>query len=250
MKKVLFVVCTHGDELAGLNLFLNHPYGRIGEVEWKIIIGNPAALTLNTRLTETDLNRAFDTKNGALYEEKRAEILKTCFKGYDVLYDIHTTTDITSADLDDCIFVNNIDAKTLEACSYVSPPHIIWDSDKEYQKRYLTAHHPVGITLEYQKTPDFFHDVNRIRTDFYNIIHEEKSSSPKKILFEADRPVTQEEKNEHGLVFQDFKELSTQDKKALKLKETETYVPVFTSSPLEDHQYYCFLNRKIKSVGK
>jgi len=176
MKKILFVVCTHGNEVAGFNLFINHPYGQVGSIFWEVIIGNPQALALNIRFTETDLNRSFDTRDGSSYEEKRAEILKKRFQNYDVVYDIHTTQVIKSPELDDCIFINTLNAETVQECSFVSAPHIIWDSDTQYQKQYLTAHHPIGITLEYQKTADYFHDVNRIRNDFYNIIHQQKSS--------------------------------------------------------------------------
>jgi len=248
MRKILFVVCTHGNELAGLHLFLTHPYGRRKNIEWEVLIGNPEAMTLNQRFLETDLNRSFNANWSTSYEEKRAQALKKRLKKYDVVYDIHTTSAIKSQALDDCMFVNTIDAKAIEACSYVSAKHIIWDSDKEYNKQYSTGHHRVGITLEYQKSGDFFEDVNRIMSDFYNIVSAHKSHIFPKFLYKADRPVAHNEQLKYKLDFSDFHPISEEDKKVLELKNKEEYVPVFVNPPEVDPEFYCFLNKKIKMV--
>lgn len=136
-------MCTHGDELAGLQLFLQHPYGKNSKVEWKVVIGNPEAITLNKRFIETDLNRSFNAKQAKSYEEQRAEILKKIFPSYDVLYDIHTTQMIKYPNNGDCIFVNSVEKNVIDESKYVQSKNIIWDSDPEYVKQYLTAHHLV-----------------------------------------------------------------------------------------------------------
>ncbi len=248
MKKILFIVCTHGNELAGLHLFLTHPYGMIKNIQWEVLIGNPEGMMLNQRFLETDLNRSFDAKWLTSYEEKRAEILKKRMQQYDVVYDVHTTQAIKLQALDDCMFVNTIDANVIQACSYIAAKHIIWDSDRDYNKRYLTGHHPVGVTLEYQKSSDHFEDVNRIMSDFYNIVGARKSHVFPKHLYKADRPITHSEQYKYKLNLSDFHLLSEQDKKILKLKGKEEYVPVFVNPPEVDQKYYCFLNRKIKIV--
>lgn len=248
MRKVLFVVCTHGNELAGHKLFQDYPYGQTDKVEWEIVIGNPEAVMMNTRFTETDLNRSFDAKVPRSYEEKRAEMLKQRFKQYDEVYDIHTTQRICPSSWDDSIFVNNTSQDILNMCQWISSPHIIWDSDSEYSKRYLTFHHPRALTLEYQKTYDVYADYERILCDFENIIHREKPRHQEKRLYEADRAVTQEEQVKYHLEFEDFHPIAHDAKKHLGLKLNEEYVPVFVNPPETDPKYYCFLNRKVKDL--
>ena len=248
MKKILFVVCTHGDDLAGLKLFMEYPYGKTKYVEWEVIIGNPQALTLNQRYIESDLNRSFNTLLPHQYEAQRAKALKKRFKPYDVIYDIHTTRTITSPDIDDMMFINNRDPETLKACVFIEAPHIIWDSDTQKQKQYLTAAHPLGITLEYQKTADANNDYARIKADFLNIIHNRISKKAPKHLYEASIPVTHEQRKELHLDFQDFKKLDLPDKRVLLLPKEEEYVPIFVNSEEVDPQYYCFLNKKIRDV--
>lgn len=248
MKKILFVVCTHGDELAGHKLFQDYPYGETDKVSWKVIIGNPEAVSLNTRYVESDLNRSFNTSQPHTYEEKRAQILKKYFQDFDEIYDIHTTRSIHPTSWDDCIFINNTKPEVLRVCSYLSAQHIIWDSDEEYAKQYLTYHHPLAITLEYQKTYDVYNDYERILVDFENIIHQEKPRQHTKILYEASRGITQEEQEKYNLEFEDFRQLKTIEKKQLGLPNDEVYTPVFVNNKDIDPVYYCFLNRKIKEI--
>jgi len=245
MKKILFVVCTHGDELAGHKLFQDYPYGETDKVSWKVIIGNPEAVALNTRYIESDLNRAFYVQKPHTYEEKRAEILKKYFQEFDEIYDIHTTLSINPSSWDDCIFVNNTKKETLNTCAFISAPHIIWNRDEDYSKQYLTYHHPFALTLEYQKTFDVYSDYERILVDFENIIHQENPRQAEKILYEASRGVTQEERQKYQLELEDFKPLKVHEKKQLKLPVNEVFVPVFVNPQKADLDYYCFLNRKI-----
>ena len=150
--------------------------------------------------------------------------------------------------LDDCMFINTIDDKAITACSYVSAKHIIWDSDSQYNKQYLTGHHPVGVTLEYQKSGDYLEDVNRIMSDFYNIVRTHKSEVFPKFLYKADKPVTQIEQSKYKLNFSDFRSLNEREKKVLNLKKNEDYVPVFVNPLNVDPEFYCFLNKKHKLV--
>ncbi len=248
MKKILFVVCTHGDELAGHKLFQDYPYGQTDKVEWEVFVGNPEAVSFNTRFIETDLNRSFDARNPTSYEEKRAELIKLRLQQYDEVYDIHTTRSIHPSSWDDCIFINHSKPEILEACRYINAPHIIWNSDQEYAKRYLTYHHPFALTLEYQKTYDVYSDYERILADFENIIHQEMRLKKQKIIYEASRGVTQQERGIHGLEFEDFRYLTRLEKKQLELPANEDYVPVFVNQTETDADFYCFLTRKIKEI--
>ncbi|MDO8497412.1 MAG: succinylglutamate desuccinylase/aspartoacylase family protein [bacterium] len=249
MKKLLFVICTHGDELAGLNLFLHYPYGKNEKVEWKVMVGNPMATLTNLRFTETDLNRSFNAKKARSYEEKRAEILKKIFANYDVVCDIHTTTAIRdSIGWDKCLFVNSVDQSTLSECRYVPSDYIIWDSDPTYQKQYLPAHAKIGITIEYTKTKNAAIDMKRIEKDFIQIINQKPISSQaekKRLLCRADRGVTQDEKDKHNLFLKEFVPLTQEEKKKLKLHLEKEYYPVFINPRSIDPKYYCFLNEKM-----
>lgn len=249
MKKLLFVVCTHGDELAGLSLFLNYPYGKNKKVEWKVMVGNPMAALTNLRFTETDLNRSFNATKARSYEEKQAEMLKKIFANYDVVYDIHTTTAIRdSIGWDTCLFVNSANQSTLSECRYVPSDYIIWDSDPTYQKQYLPAHAKIGITIEYAKTKNAATDMKRIEKDFLRIIKQTTISpqaEKKRILCRADRGITQDEKDKLHLFLKEFVPLTQEEKKKLQLPLKKDYYPLFINPRSVDPTYYCFLNEKM-----
>lgn len=248
MKKILFIVCTHGDELAGMKLFHEYPYGCTKHVEWEVVIGNPAAATLNDRSVDTDLNRSFTTYNSDSYESQRALALKRKMRAFDIVYDIHTTSAIKSADLDDAIIVHSIDRKTLTACAYAYSKHIIWDNGKNTQNQFLTMHHPAGITLEYQKTSDAYCDFLRIKSDFTNIINMYPSRNTPKHLYEAEKTITFDEKKKFELHLKDLTPLSISEKQQLGLIRGEEYRPLLIHDMSADEMPYCLLNRKIRDV--
>ncbi len=246
MYKILFIVCSHGDELAGYDLFLKHPYGKTSDVEWKVVVGNPEAVFLNTRFVESDLNRSCNVKTPKTYEEKRAVLLKNIMKDYDVVYDIHTTTAIHSKKTwEKVIFVNNIDEKTLSYLDTVDIKTIIWDSDKEYQKQYVTGMHPFGITLEYEKLLTVEETRSMIMKDVMSIIANKKLKKKTKLLLKADKPVTQKQREEFNLQLTDLVKLTVIQKKQLQLPVENTYYPIFINPPEIDAVNYCFLNREI-----
>lgn len=248
MKKILFVVCTHGDELAPLQLFLRHPYGQTEKVEWEVLVANWKAALTHTRFVDDDLNRLFgeNEKNSpkswesTLVPEIRKRISQ---KNYDVVYDVHTTTRIKPKETPDCIFINANDKKNLHAVSLVKTPFVIWDSNPIYNQQYLTSCHPVGVTLEYQKTALFENDVARILSDFHNITHEKVQG--KKMICKADQPITQKEAKKYKLSLKDFVPLTVQQKKLLRLPPKDNYLPVFINPPEIDPINYCFLNKEV-----
>ncbi|HSX33961.1 MAG TPA: succinylglutamate desuccinylase/aspartoacylase family protein [Candidatus Saccharimonadales bacterium] len=92
--RILIVGAQHGDERLGprLQRFLKaERTGRYQSVDY--LSGNPRALRLNTRFTETDLNRSYNTQPPRTYEQKRAQkILRYIAAGnYDCVVDIHTS---------------------------------------------------------------------------------------------------------------------------------------------------------------
>jgi succinylglutamate desuccinylase len=246
MKKILFIVCTHGDELAGYNIFLKYPYGRTNHVEWKVVVGNPEAVMLNSRYVESDLNRSCNVKNPKTYEEKRGVLLKKIMEDYDLVYDIHTTTAVREkSPWEKVIFVNNVNKETMQYAKNLDFDYVIWDSDIEYQKQYVTALHPIGITLEYVKFTSVAKTQAMIEKDFLAIVNG-KNSKKKQIVVEAYKPVTQEERTKYKLQLKEFVKLTQKEKQQLSLEKNSEYYPIFINTPETDPVNYCFLNKDIK----
>lgn len=91
MKKVLFILATHGDEYFSIEVFNKigkyFPKDKYG-YEW--IIGNEIALKEKIRLTQSDLNRsAPGNLQSNIYEEKRAAEIMQMSKKYTCIIDIH-----------------------------------------------------------------------------------------------------------------------------------------------------------------
>lgn len=93
MRKILFIVATHGDEGFSLDViksvqanFSKSEYG----YNW--VIGNQKAYQQNVRFIDCDLNRsAPGDKKSDLYEERRAAELVEYAKDFDIIIDIHGT---------------------------------------------------------------------------------------------------------------------------------------------------------------
>lgn len=96
MKDLLFIVCTHGNESAPLEV-LKNVIQEYGEENFysrcDYIIANPKALEKNIRFTEADLNRIYPgNSQSELYEERRAAELLIYAKQFRYVIDLHTTT--------------------------------------------------------------------------------------------------------------------------------------------------------------
>lgn len=95
MKKILLVGSQHGDELLGDKLIrrirLYHP-DLLNQVDF--CVANPKAHRLKKRYVETDMNRSY-LREPNTYEARRAAKLltKTKADGYNLVLDLHTTTD-------------------------------------------------------------------------------------------------------------------------------------------------------------
>ena len=77
----------HGNEKVGLLL-----KRRLGYLDIPVFIGNPKALRKNIRFVEEDLNRVFPGDSGGCYEERRAIKLLAKIKDFDIVIDIHSSS--------------------------------------------------------------------------------------------------------------------------------------------------------------
>lgn len=238
MKKILFIVCTHGNEAAGLELFLRFPYGRTEQVEWQVIVGNPEALFLNTRFVEADLNR-IGQKGSLTYEGKRSQLLQKRMAEFDVVYDIHTTRGIRD-NVADCIFINTLGS--IPDALFATSHQIIHDATDNEQ--YVTSLHHNGITLEYSKTASVEADRQRILVDFQQIIHQQ-TTTPLRTLSRYFGLITQTEAKKFGFHWEDFQPISVGDQQKLDLVPKK-YLPVFVNTPEIDPHVYAALNEVIE----
>ncbi len=243
MKKILFIVGTHGNEQPPLHLFYNYPYGRNTYCEWEVIVSNPSAVSLNQRYIDEDMNRLVKNKASHEMARKKAVLTRIQQGKYDVVYDMHTSTAIKPVTWPDCAFINHLDKANKNAVAFANCTHVIWDWNPTYNSNYMASEHPAGVTLEYQKTGDYRYDVERILSDFLQIV-EGRIAKNKKIFYKADIPVTQKQRREYAFTFEDFKPLTKPEKNVLGLNGN--YVPVFINPSEVDPEYYCFLNREIK----
>lgn len=87
-KSILLIAATHGNEAFSLPIVkkLSQEFG----VDY--IIGNPRALKRNVRGTDADLNRSGPgDSTSTKYEERRAKVVVTKAREFDVTIDVHGT---------------------------------------------------------------------------------------------------------------------------------------------------------------
>lgn len=240
-KKILFIVCTHGDELAGAELFYKYPYGRTEAVEWKVLIGNPMAHFLNLRFVEEDLDFICNTGSNS-YEGRRSELLAKAMAEFDIVYDIHTTT-LYQNKVIDCAFLNTLDNKA--DLDFIAADHIIWDSNNN--NNYVTSLHPRSACLEYARTDNVADDRARILADFERIIHQEQLDK-KRQLTEFVSLVRKQDVPGHTFDWENFTNISAADKALLALEAAQDYMPIFVNPDAGSEDVYACLNRYVSDT--
>lgn len=89
MKKILFIVATHGDEKIGIEVIKRLRIKKLNQF-FDCLIANPRALRKNTRFIDVDLNRSYPgVRNSKLYEKKLAYKNLQKAKEYQYIIDIH-----------------------------------------------------------------------------------------------------------------------------------------------------------------
>jgi|GEM_PF-2434803 len=245
MKKILFIACLHGNDLAGHKLFQDYPYGQTDKAEWDVLIGNPYAVMLNTPYVESDISRAFNVKNPKTHEEKYAQLLKKKFNLYDEVFDIRSTPHIGSSAWDDTIYIGSTSRDVLDLCQFIETPHILSEIAQPSYKETLLANHPRAVSITYQKTYDVYSDYERILADFERIVHREPVRAQEKKVYERISTVTQEQKRASHLEFENFHELSSDDKSILGFSNEKQLFAAEVDKNMEAGDSYCSVCRKI-----
>ncbi len=137
MKKILFIVATHGDEGFSVNLMrqISQQYPRnIFSYDW--VIGNPKAYARNVRFLDSDLNRsAPGYSESPSYEVRRAkEIMELC-RAYEYVIDVHGST----SNVGITTITTNPTVQNLFFASWLPiDKKVIWYSKKSLQSGPLT----------------------------------------------------------------------------------------------------------------
>ncbi len=170
MKKTLFIVCTHGDEIEPLRI-IREVIQEIGESAWSAkadyVVANEHAVDKGVRFNDTDLNRIYPGDlNSSLYEERRAaEILKYA-KEFERVVDIHTTVDDTGL----FTLVTNNTPKNIELANCLPPKNVvIWESTSGRKTGPITSVIDSACELECSVAkPEYLQELKQV---ILNIVH-------------------------------------------------------------------------------
>ena len=190
--KIAVVYCLHGDEKYGEKVALNLP------PSIDKIIGNPEAFSKNKRFIETDLNRCFPGNPAGTYEERRASELKEMLEKYDIVIDLHSTSNvcplfgiITSPNAEKIAL-----AKRLGLNKLVIMPEIF------AKGKALIDHVKGGISLEIGPH-DEKSNIDEVLDSFHHLINNEQSKGCE--IFEVVNIIKKEASNSSIFNFQEVK---------------------------------------------
>jgi predicted deacylase len=113
--RVLVNICSHGDEIIGLDVQEKCIDLTIKKGSLIFNIGNPEALRLGKRFVESDLNRSFPGSENGTYEEQIAFYMMKYISLFDYVVDIHSTV----SGIDNCIIIEDNSPETnrlISAC--------------------------------------------------------------------------------------------------------------------------------------
>lgn len=131
INRVLIVGGTHGNEFIGIHAVQRYQAEpqlvRRSSFETVALLGNPGAVTTNTRYLDCDLNRSFNPQAhwpGSAYEVQRAATLRNQFgpcgdTPADFILDLHSTT----ANAGIMLILDCLDGFTLSLAAYLSHHH-------------------------------------------------------------------------------------------------------------------------------
>jgi succinylglutamate desuccinylase len=145
--KILFVVCTHGNEEIG-NTALKNASASLSDLGtyFDTTIGNPEAFARGVRFVDTDLNRIFPGKeNSPIYEEARAYELLAFAKDYAHVIDIHGTKSATGIFT---IVTNPVPEAILLSAALPIENVVIWESSKPSPLGPLTRFIASAVEIE------------------------------------------------------------------------------------------------------
>lgn len=145
MKKVLFIVSSHGDEPVGLEV-VKRLFKRKIKNKFDYLIGNPKALKSNVRFIDADLNRIYPGKsNGNIEETAAHNILKFIKKNnYNYVIDLHGTISKTGI----FVIITKLNLGNLFLASMLNIKKIVIWPKSEESTGSLSSFVECGIEIE------------------------------------------------------------------------------------------------------
>lgn len=236
MNKVLFIVCTHGDEgysIPVLRQILDKYDADEYGYDW--IVGNPRALACAKRYTEADLNRnAPGDASSEIYELRRAAEIVELASVYECVIDIHGSNS-------NCGLTTLVPKPTTEnlalAAQFPAEKHIVWYSQNSLERGPVAQHLPVpAIELEcgYKTDPEIMDGLYTMLSTFLENrkkgeVTQDISQLP---FFDVYGKIVRDESNA-DLKLIDFEEVTY---------EGETFLPYMAGSYQD--KYVCYKLRK------
>jgi len=126
--------------------------------------------------------------------------------------------------------------------SPLSARYVIVDNNKDFNGHIATSVAKVGITIEYSRKGSYGMDKKIFLNDFGRIIIN-KNLGIKRIWMSTYTAVPKN-KQPQGINLKNFKLITEREKRLLNLPLEGKFYPVFVDGYPD---YYCFINRKIKS---
>ena len=241
VPKLLNVCCTHGNEQVGCFIHDNYSTGKNHNFEWKSIIANPQAMSLNKRYIEQDLNRVFPGKADGNYEERLAYQISQILPSHDLVLDWHQS--ITN--MSDTIFVKKLTPNLKEVCQYFDIAHIVeLDKGQGGYQGTLISQVENGIALEYGNLHNHQDACRRVQRSLSGLLNKRRFRKFQNVYRMLDQSISLEFSKR--LKLKDFQGLSRDAMEILGIYDLNIY-PVFVGGYKEEG-IYCKLVQKIKQV--
>lgn len=233
-KTIAIVVCIHGTERYGLSFKIRRG------LNVPVFIGNPKALKKNVRFIDKDLNRVFPGNENGCYEERRAKKLLEKLKSFDVIIDLHSSSNTIS------IFgiITKPNTEKINLARAMGLKKLVIMPERFSGGKALIDNVDCGISLEVgpHKRKKNFNEV------FDLIINLSKNSFNKRMEIYEVFDVIEGDKN-FGLLIENFRKV----KKGQRILQREEFFSEFDFIPiLVGEEAYCNIlclaSRKLKKI--
>ena len=154
--RVLVNICSHGNEVIGLDIKSMCDDLKIENGSLTFNIGNPEATKKKERFIESDLNRSFPGSESGTYEEQIAFYMMQYVKLFDYIIDIHSTV----SGMENCLIIEDDSPEIQQLISVCNNCDTVLHMIATKGKSIFTACRQSdkiipGITFEYGNNSDY-----------------------------------------------------------------------------------------------
>jgi len=233
--KIAVICCLHGNEPYGLEVIKKLPSHVTS------FIGNIEALKLNKRFVDCDLNRNFPGNEFGNHEEKLANQLTEKLKYFDVVIDIHSSSN-------DCHLFGIItkpNKEKIELAKKMGLKRIVIMPENFASGKALIDFVKCGISLEIGPH-NSLKNVGEIREVIFNFIEDRKTNEDLEV-FEVIKIIKKQEKGE--IIIKNFEEVHKGD---VLIKSEKNQIAEFDFIPVlvNEEAYKDILCLACRKAGK